>query len=162
MGGTLGTAVFLSVLFNAVPDKIRAAIEGDAAFQTAIRSPEYAQQAQQLQGGASQALNDSSFINRLPDVLAYPFKVGFSEAADVVFLLGAFVIAVAFVIVWFLPEEKLRSQSGIQAREAQEIAAGAALGDMAAGDVVDGEATPARAGTARSEAATPRPVPATE
>src|SRR5881392_2908144 len=50
MGGTLGTAVFLSILFNAVPDKIRAAIEGDSAFQAAVRSPEYAQQAQQLRG----------------------------------------------------------------------------------------------------------------
>jgi EmrB/QacA subfamily drug resistance transporter len=164
MGGTLGTAVFLSVLFNAVPDKIRAAIEGDAAFQTAVRSPEFAQQAQQLQGGANQALNDSSFINKLPDVLALPFKVGFSDAADVVFLLGAAVIFVAFVVVWFLPEEKLRSQSGIEAREAQEIAAGAALGDMAAGEVLEDDLTPARAGagTARSEAATPRPATATE
>src|SRR3954466_12234220 len=162
MGGTLGTAVFLSVLFNAVPDKIRAAIEGDSAFQAAVRSPEFAQQAQQLQGGASQALNDSSFINKLPDVLAYPFKVGFAEAADVVFLLGAFVVAVAFVIVWFLPEEKLRTQSGIEAREAQEIAAGAARGDMGAGEARGGDATPAGVGTARSEAATPRPATATE
>jgi predicted MFS family arabinose efflux permease len=162
MGGTLGTAVFLSVLFNAVPDKIRAAIEGDSAFQSAVRSPEFAQQAKQLQGGASQALNDSSFINHLPDVLAHPFKVGFADAADVVFLLGAFVIAVAFVIVWFLPEEKLRSQSGIEAREAQEMAAGAALGDMAAGDAAEGQPAPAGASTARAQAGTPRPVPATE
>jgi hypothetical protein len=163
MGGTLGTAVFLSVLFNAVPDKIRAAVQGDAAFQAAVRSPEYAQQAQQLQGGANQALNDSSFINKLPDVLALPFKVGFSDAADVVFLLGAVVIAVAFVIVWFLPEEKLRTQSGIEAREAQEIAAGAALGDMAAGEAGDEDATPAHAGTAsRSEVVASRPVTATE
>jgi EmrB/QacA subfamily drug resistance transporter len=164
MGGTLGTAVFLSVLFNAVPDRIRAAIEGDAAFQTAVRSPEFAQQAQQLQGGADQALNDSSFINQLPEVLARPFKVGFADAADTVFLLGALVVAVAFVIVWFLPEEKLRSQSGIQAREAQEIAAGAALGDMAAGDTVEGDVPPARAGAGagRSEAVPPRPVTATD
>jgi len=34
-----------------------------------------------------------------------------------VFLLGATVLAVAWVIVWFLPEEKLRSVSGIQARQ---------------------------------------------
>jgi hypothetical protein len=174
MGGTLGTAVFLSVLFNAVPDRIRAAVEGDSAFQTAVRSPEYAQQAQQLQGGANQALNDSSFINHLPDVLARPFKVGFADAADQVFLLGAFVIAVAFVIVWFLPEEKLRTQSGIQAREAQEIAAGAALGDMAAGETSEGDALAGRPSGAlrseaghpspalRSEAVTPRPAAATE
>src|SRR5436190_19718725 len=94
MGGTLGTAVFLSVLFNAVPDKIRGAIQADSAFQAAVRSPEFAQQAKQLQGGASQALNDSSFINKLPDVLAAPFKLGFSQAADQVFLLGAAVIFV--------------------------------------------------------------------
>ncbi len=162
MGGTLGTAVFLSVLFNAVPDRIRAAIEGDSAFQSAVRSPEFAQQAKQLQGGASQALNDSSFINHLPDVLAYPFKLGFAQAADTVFLLGAAVIAVAFVVVWFLPEEKLRTQSGIQARESQEIGAAAALGDMAAGEAAEGEPAPAGAGAARSQSSRPQPVTATE
>ena len=80
-----------------------------------------------------------------------------------VFLLGAVVIAVAFAIVWFLPEEKLRTQSGIEAREAQEIAAacGARRHGRRRGRRED-DATPARAGTAsRSEVEARRPGPAT-
>ena len=65
------------------------------------------------------ALNDSSFINHLDPRLARPFLVGFSDSINMVFLLGAAVIAVAFVIVWFLPEEKLRTQSGLQAQQTQ-------------------------------------------
>ncbi len=56
---------------------------------------------------------------------AHPFLVGFSEAISGVFVLGAVVLAVALAIVWFLPEEKLRTQSGIAARHEQESAAAA-------------------------------------
>jgi predicted MFS family arabinose efflux permease len=183
MGGTLGTAVFLSVLFNTLPDKITAAFEAivpTPEFQSALHDPAVVNNPanqpviQALQGGgglsANSALNDSSFINHLDDRLAKPFLVGFSNAMDNVFLLGAIVILVAFVVVWFLPEEKLRSQSGIEAREAQEAAAAAALGDMAAGSTEPGGGTsPAGAGagtatpsSARQEAAAPRPATATE
>jgi EmrB/QacA subfamily drug resistance transporter len=132
MGGTLGTAIFLSVLFNGLPDKIASAFRSAAAtpqFQAAVADPAVrANPANKpvldmLTGGAggaaSQALSDSSFINHLDPRLARPFLVGFSNAIDVVFVLGAVVIAVAFVIVWFLPEEKLRTQSGLQARQEQ-------------------------------------------
>jgi EmrB/QacA subfamily drug resistance transporter len=148
MGGTLGTAFFLSVLFNTLPDKITAAfraIAPTAQFQSAlhdpavINNPANAPVLKALQGGglnAGGALNDSSFINNLDARLAKPFLVGFSDAMDNVFLLGAVVIFVAFVVVWFLPEEKLRTQSGIQAREQLEIDAGAALGDIAAGEAI--------------------------
>jgi hypothetical protein len=162
MGGTLGTAIFLSVLFNTLPDKIISAFKVIAptpAFQSALRDPAVlANPANQpvlsaLRGGgglnAGSALNDSSFINHLDPRLAKPFLVGFSQSMDNVFLLGAAVIAVALVVVWFLPEEKLRTQSGIQAREQQEAAAGAALGNMAAGQTEAATAgSPARTETA--------------
>jgi len=136
MGGTLGTAVFLSVLFNGLPDKIASAFQTSAAtpeFQAALRDPAVINNPankpvlQMLQGGGSggstAALNDSSFINSLDPRLARPFLVGFADAIDVVFLLGAAVIAVAFVVVWFLPEDKLRTQSGLQAQQSQAAAA---------------------------------------
>jgi MFS family permease len=153
MGGTLGTAVFLSVLFNALPDRIQSAFRAAAPtpeFQAALRDPAVRSDPANrpvfdaLQNGGTgagstgtQALSDSSFINNLDPRLARPFLIGFAEAIDLVFLLGAVVIFVAFVVVWFLPEEQLRTQSGIDAREAQEAAAGAALGNVAAGETFD-------------------------
>ncbi len=153
MGGTLGTAVFLSALFSSLPDKITkafAAAVPTAQFQTAVHDPAVIANPansvvlQALKGAQSggtsvasaDALNDSSFINHLDPRLARPFLVGFAQSIDLVFLLGAVVLVVALAIVWFLPEEKLRTQSGIEARQAQEVAAAAALGEGAAGDLL--------------------------
>jgi EmrB/QacA subfamily drug resistance transporter len=153
MGGTLGTAIFLSVLFNGLPDKIAGAFRSAAAtpeFQSAVTDPAVRANPankpvlEMLTGGGSggttQALNDSSFINHLDPRLARPFLVGFSDAISVVFLLGAVVIAVAFAIVWFLPEEKLRTQSGLQARQAQEDDAAATRSEVPDGAVDAGGA----------------------
>jgi EmrB/QacA subfamily drug resistance transporter len=172
MGGTLGTAVFLSVLFNTLPDKITQAFRAIAPtqeFQSALHDPAVlsnpanAPVLKALQGGggvnAGSALNDSSFINHLDARLAKPFLVGFSNAMDTVFLLGAAVIFVGFIIVWFLPEEKLRTQSGIQAREQQEIDAAAALGDIAAGEVIEEAVDDAEAPTPSAPASTSATTP---
>jgi EmrB/QacA subfamily drug resistance transporter len=142
MGGTLGTAIFLSVLFNGLPSAITSAFRTVAptpAFQAAVKDPAVisnpanAPVLEMLRtggsGGTTSALNDSSFINHLDPRLARPFLIGFAESIDRVFLLGAIVLAVAWLIVWFLPEEKLRSVSGLQAqRDDLEGAATAAAG----------------------------------
>lgn len=142
MGGTLGTAMALSVLFGTVQDKITAAFETAARtpqFLTALSDPKVlsdpsnqpvlsalaAARQGQPTSMTSGALSDSSFINNLDPRLARPFLVGFSQSMDLVFLLGAMALMLAFLVVWFLPEERLRSQSGIQARQAQEAAAAA-------------------------------------
>ncbi|HEX8628100.1 MAG TPA: MDR family MFS transporter, partial [Catenuloplanes sp.] len=87
MGGTLGAAVFLSVLFSLLPDKIGSALGAARAtpeFQQAVAAdPAQARilervQAQQNAGGG--ALDDTSFISQLTDVVSHPVRVGFSEA----------------------------------------------------------------------------------
>ena len=129
IGGTIGTAVFLTILFSLVPEKIAAAMRTVAPtpeFQAALRDPanaEFARQMAQSQasGDASAAassgvLQDSSFLSTLDDRLAKPFLMGFSEAMDHVFLVGSAVMVVGFVIMWFLPEVELRKGSAYQER----------------------------------------------
>ena len=105
MGGTLGTAVFLSILFSTVGDNITAAFRTAAqtpAFQAAVADP--AVQANPanapvlglLQPGSTAtlpSLNDSSFINNLDPRLAKPFLDGFSQSIDLVLLVAACIIA---------------------------------------------------------------------
>jgi EmrB/QacA subfamily drug resistance transporter len=136
VGGTLGTAVFLSVLFSSVGSRILAAYHlaaGTSAFQAAAKDPTVLANPVNRQivaavksGGAglasSNSLNDTSFLKYANDVLAFPFKVGFSDAMSSVFWLGAGVLAVGFVMMLFLPEVPLRTQSGLAARQSEEAA----------------------------------------
>ena len=142
MGGTLGTAVFLSILFSTVTDNIIGAFKDAAqtpAFQSALQDPAVtgdpanARMLEALQsgGGATPTLppgtlDDTSFLTDLDDRLARPFLVGFSDSMDLVFRVAAMVLVLAFVVVLFLPEEKLRTVSGIQAQQQQRDEAAAA------------------------------------
>jgi EmrB/QacA subfamily drug resistance transporter len=140
MGGTLGTAVFLSVLFNIVGDKIGSAYrtaQGTPAFQQAVAAdPSQLQTLQQAQGGG--ALNDTSFLGRLSDVVSHPFKVGFSEGIQVIFILAALVMVVGLIVVLFLPEIPLHKRSAQQQRA--DDAAAAAASDGVPGEVGAGPA----------------------
>ncbi|HEY6797772.1 MAG TPA: MDR family MFS transporter [Kineosporiaceae bacterium] len=131
MGGTLGTAVFLSALFNGLPGKIATAFRAVAPtpqFQAALHDPAVLSNSANgpvlkmihsggpAAAGSTSPLNDSSFINHLDPRLARPFLVGFADAIDGVFLLAAGVLVVAWLIVWFLPEDTLGTVSGLQAQ----------------------------------------------
>jgi hypothetical protein len=120
MGGTIGTAAFLSVLFTRLPQDIGAAV--DDAVRT---DPALGRRLQEATGGGAPDLSDTSFIQQLPAALARPFEVGFSDSIDAVFLIAAGVVAIGFAVLWFLPELPLRTQSGIQAAQAEA----AGLGD---------------------------------
>ncbi|HET6817364.1 MAG TPA: MDR family MFS transporter [Mycobacteriales bacterium] len=127
MGGTLGTAVFLSILFSVLADHIRHALQ--AAAQTGAWKAAAAAHPAQLQlirsGGSGHALNDTSFIQKLDPVLAAPFKTGFAQSMDLVFLVAAVIVAVGFIIIWQLPELPLRMESGNAARMAERQKAAA-------------------------------------
>ncbi|MCZ2816788.1 MDR family MFS transporter [Modestobacter sp. VKM Ac-2984] len=112
MGGTLGTAVFLSVLFTRLPTDI-----GSAVSEAAAADPALAPQLQAAAGNAAD-LSDTSFIQELPSAVALPFKTGFADSIDMVFLIAAGVVALGFFVLLFLPQLALRTQSGIQAQQA--------------------------------------------
>jgi EmrB/QacA subfamily drug resistance transporter len=158
MGGTLGTAVFLSVLFGSVLANIKDAFTAAAktpAFQQALTDPAVTgnpnnQPVLDLVKGAGGvfSIDDSTFIGKLDPRLARPVLEGFADSIDLVFTIGAGVLAIAFVVSWFLPEEPLRTQSGIQARESEEAATAAAA------------AAPATTTSTSASTSAPAPAPA--
>jgi hypothetical protein len=141
MGGTLGTAVFLSVLFNVLPTKIGdafTAARGTPEFQADLRAhPDQAALLQQMTNQSGD-LSDTSWINRLTDVLAHPFKVGFSDGIAVVFLLALGIMLIGLIVVFFLPEIPLADRSAQQQRADEVRAAENSMGtpgDVGAGPV---------------------------
>ncbi|MEU5303938.1 MFS transporter [Streptomyces noursei] len=136
MGATAGTAIFLSVLFSTVGDKIGDAFKSAAStarFQSALKDPAVLQDPANKPvldmlkhptgGGSSGVLSDSSFIQHLDPRLAEPFKRGFADSMHTVFLMGAVVVALAFLLMWFIKEVPLRQISGLQARAQAEAEA---------------------------------------
>jgi EmrB/QacA subfamily drug resistance transporter len=121
MGGTIGTAAFLSILFTTLPHKISDAYNaarGTAAFQQAAQAhPDQLKTLSSVGGGSSSSLGDTSFVQKLDSVLAAPFKTGFANSIDLVFLVAACVVAIGFFVMIFLPQLPLRTMSGIQAAQ---------------------------------------------
>lgn len=122
IGGTMGVAVFLSILFSSVGGNIADAIAEEAqtpAYQQAIAEgrgpdPELVEQVQ----------DDSSVIDQMDPVIAHPFKVGFAESMDTVFLLAGSVGVVGFLILLIgLPPVELRGVSASMAARAEADAA---------------------------------------
>jgi EmrB/QacA subfamily drug resistance transporter len=117
VGGTLGTAVCLSILFSLASTKIPAAYEAarhDASFNAAAAA--HPGQLAALQHGISGGLNDTSFLSGLADELAHPFYVGFSAAADVVFAVCAVMLVSTIILSARMKEVPLRMVSGNRAR----------------------------------------------
>jgi EmrB/QacA subfamily drug resistance transporter len=131
MGGTLGAAVFLSVLFSLLPGKIASAFaraQSTPAFQQALaQHPDQAKLLSGVGSGgvSSSTLNDTSFINKLASALSHPFKEGFVNSMSIVFWCAAGILVIGLVVILFLPELPLRQFSAQQQR-AQEDAAVAA------------------------------------
>ncbi|CAI9405885.1 MDR family MFS transporter [Aestuariimicrobium sp. T2.26MG-19.2B] len=120
IGGTLGTAVFLSILFSVVPTKLAEAFTRwvpTAEFQAAVKDPQVMQNpvnqafVKALQSGDRGGLNplsDSSFIQHLDPRLARPFLEGFSNSMNLVFLVGACVMFVGWLVTFLLPHVELQ------------------------------------------------------
>jgi EmrB/QacA subfamily drug resistance transporter len=119
MGATVGTAAFLSILFSRLPVEIEESLTSAAGTDPRVAE---ALQSGQLQAGSD--LSDTSFIQDLPSFLALPFKTGFSDSIDLVFLIAASAAALGFLVFLFLPQLALSNKSGIQARQAAARTAG--------------------------------------
>jgi len=125
IGGTLGVAVFMTLLFSQVEDAIRRAFENPAVIsviQQATADPavvaDPANQAliEGLAGGSAglSVTSDSSFLIGVDDRLSAPFRMGFVDSSLSVFLIAAVVLGVGFVVSWFIKEVPLRTKSASQ------------------------------------------------
>ena len=146
VGGTLGTAVFLSILFSTVGGNIASAfarIAPTPGFQAALADPAVradpanAPVLAMIGGrggvGAVPSINDSSFINALDPRLARPFLDGFAQSIDLVLLIAAVIMVLGVILTAILPELPLRDVSGIQGRiDGETLAAEAAASAAAA------------------------------
>jgi EmrB/QacA subfamily drug resistance transporter len=132
MGGTIGTAVFLSILFGTAPDRINAAFRaagGTPQFQAALADPalradpvDQSVLSAVASGTAGRmSLHDTSFLNHLDSRLALPFLQGYSSAMSLTFLCGTAVLAVGLATVLLLPRVALRQVSGLEAQRAQQV-----------------------------------------
>jgi hypothetical protein len=133
VGGTLGTAIFLSILFSLAGTKITqqyAKAATDPAFLAAAKANpgQLTTLHQNLAGG----LNNTSFLNGLAKPLSHPFFVGFSAVGDVVFAITAILLLAAIVLSACLKEVPLRLVSGNQARAEGPAPGAAAEGETAA------------------------------
>jgi hypothetical protein len=131
MGGTLGVAVFISILFNRLPDAIKASIKvpevktgmTDAAkeYMTGAMTGKYKPTNPNVQFLKDSATNpsaladkmnsDSSFLKHLDPRLARPFLMGFADSAVTVFICAAAVVAIAFAMSFFIKATPLRMKS---------------------------------------------------
>jgi EmrB/QacA subfamily drug resistance transporter len=156
MGGTFGTAVFLSILFNSIGGNIQQRMStlvktDPSGYAAAVKSLTQVQAEKLKAGGSSSSLNDSGFISGLPQLIKNVFLQGFADSMHEVFLVAAVLMVPTFVLSFFIKEVALRSQGGLAAARAEAANGGpgdASLGPAAATGAGTADAGSAKSGTA--------------
>lgn len=156
IGGTLGAAIFLSILLNRAPTAMGEQLRGAATtpeFQRALHDPTVMANpvnqafARSLQTGDRSALslNNTSIFSELNPVFAHPLKAGFSQGVDRVFIIGAAVCLLGVLILAFLPNVKLghRTPSAQAAADGEGAEQGIENAPGAGGDAVPADASAA-------------------
>lgn len=165
LGGTIGVAVFLSLLFSTLGEHLKDAFKsaGPAIQRAAADSkiPHTALNDQVLSGLRGKAnggvfaavQDDSSIISRMAPALAHPFKVGFSDSMSLVLLCGGSVMILAFLILLLMPAVELRTSSASAAARAEsqaETAAAQSAVQSAAGSTASPAGVPSDGGAHRA------------
>ncbi|MEO8282107.1 MAG: MDR family MFS transporter [Pseudarthrobacter sp.] len=117
MGGAVGTAVFISMLFSLAASRIADSMKSamsSADYQAVLRDPAVAADPANaklyefFQNGASNdSLNDTSWLHSANSVLTRPITEGFAYAIDAVMITAAVLTGIAFLISFALPNKKL-------------------------------------------------------
>ncbi|MDH6423392.1 MDR family MFS transporter [Aurantimicrobium minutum] len=164
MGGTAGTAILFSVLFNTIPEALKKAFETPsitAGVAKALANPKVlsdpanaailAVYKDPTQVGSSLD-GDTSFLVGANQALAKPFLVGFADATVSIYWIGLIVVCIAFILSWFLKATPLRQKSAMQeAADADAVLIAEKAAEMTGSMVEPGTATGAIALKAAEE-----------
>ncbi|MFE4195720.1 MDR family MFS transporter [Paenarthrobacter sp. NPDC056912] len=117
MGGAVGTAVFISMLFSTAADRIADGMKSAASspdYQAVMKDPAVAADPANAKlfdffknGANNDSLNDTSWLHSANSTLTRPITEGFAQAIDVVMLTAAGLMIIAFLISFALPNKKL-------------------------------------------------------
>ncbi len=117
MGGAVGTAVFISMLFSVAADKIADGMKTAASspdYQAVMKDPAVASDPANAKlfdffknGANNESLNDTSWLHSANSTLTRPITEGFAQAIDIVMLTAAGLMIIAFLISFALPNKKL-------------------------------------------------------
>ena len=122
MGGAVGTAVFISLLFSLaasrIADSMKAAM-ADPAYLAVLQDPSVAADPANAKlyeffrdGASNESLNDTSWLHTANSALTRPITEGFAYSIDVVMFTAAALTGIAFLISFALPNKKLTDHQG--------------------------------------------------
>ena len=133
MGGAVGTAVFISMLFSLAASRIADTMKSamsSADYQAVLKDPAVAADPANaklyefFQNGASnESLNDTSWLHTANSVLTLPITEGFAYAIDTVMITAAVLTGIAFLISFALPNKKLTDPKAAPQGAAAAVAA---------------------------------------
>ena len=122
MGGAVGTAVFISLLFSLaasrIADSMKAAM-ADPAYLAVLQDPSVSADPANAKlyelfrdGASNESLNDTSWLHTANSALTRPITEGFAYSIDVVMFTAAALTGIAFLISFALPNKKLTDHQG--------------------------------------------------
>jgi EmrB/QacA subfamily drug resistance transporter len=174
IGGTLGTAVVFSVLFSRLGQtlvdsftspSIIAQTQAAAADPAVQANPANAAILQVLQNAQTDpsslgtALSgDTSFLVGADSRLSLPFVDAWANATSTVFLVCLGVVAVAFILSFFLKATPLRQKSALEEAAADDAAVKAQLAAEEMGALVLPDATTGAVAAQKPATADPEPA----
>lgn len=134
MGGAVGTAVFISMLFSMAASRIADGMKAattDPAYLAVLKDPAVASDPANAKlyeffknGASNDSLNDTSWLHTANSTLTRPITEGFATSIDTVMLTAAALTALAFLISFALPRKKLTDQKASpQDKDSMEIPA---------------------------------------
>lgn len=120
MGGAVGTAVFISMLFSLAASRIADSMKSaatDPAYLAVLKDPAVASDPANAKlydffknGASNDSLNDTSWLHTANSTLTRPITEGFATSIDTVMLTAAALTGLAFLVSFALPRKKLSDQ----------------------------------------------------